>query len=143
MALLNQNCFSPQSLSCSYHRLSYMQMGLVQLRLAITLVWKIQIQPVKHFYVACNELIHMALLNQNCFSPQSLLCSCYRLSSMQMGLVVICSIPIIHNLVWKVQFQPVKHFYVACNELNHIALLNQKCFSPQSVSCSYRRLTSM
>ena len=36
---------------------------------AITLVWKVQLQQVKHFYVACNELIHMALFNQKFFPP--------------------------------------------------------------------------
>ena len=63
----------------------------------MTLVWKVQFQPVKHFYAACNELIHMALLSQKFFSPQSLSCSYHRLTSMQMGLVVIYSSPISHN----------------------------------------------
>ena len=49
------------------------------------------------FYVACNELIHMPLLDQKYFPPQSLSCSCHRLSSMQMGLVEICSTSISHN----------------------------------------------
>ena len=49
------------------------------------------------FFVACNELIHMALLNQKYFSPQSLSCSSHRLSSMQMGLFEICSTSISHN----------------------------------------------
>ena len=39
----------------------------------------------------------MALLNQRFFSPQSLSCSYHRLTSMQMGLVVIFSISISHN----------------------------------------------
>ena len=146
MALLNQKYFSPQSLSCSYRRLTSMQMGLVEilsLRLAITLVWKVQFQPVKHFYVACNELIHMAHLNQKYFSPQSLSCSCHRLSSMQMGLVEICSTSISHNFGLEGQIPTSQHFYVACNDLIHMAHLNQKYFSPQSLSCSYRRLTSM
>ena len=60
-----------------------------------------------------------------------------------MGLVVICSSSISHHLVWKGQLQQVKHFYVACNELIRMALLNQRVFSPQSLSCSYHRLTSM
>ena len=38
----------------------------------------------------------MAHLNQNCLSPQSL-CSYRRLTSMQMGLVEICSNSISHN----------------------------------------------
>ena len=49
------------------------------------------------FLYTCNELIHMALLNQKYFSPLSLSCSCHRLSSMQMGLVEICSTSISHN----------------------------------------------
>ena len=69
----------------------------VQVQLAITLVCKVQFQQVKHFYVACNELIHMTLLNQKCFSPQSWSCSYHGLTSMQMGLVVICSTSISHN----------------------------------------------
>ena len=49
------------------------------------------------FYIPCNELIHMAPLKQNCFFPQSLSCSYRRLTSMQMGLVEICSTSICHN----------------------------------------------
>ena len=49
------------------------------------------------FFVACNELIHMALLNQKYLPPQSLSCSCHRLSSMQMGFVEICSTSFRHN----------------------------------------------
>ena len=56
-----------------------------------------QITKVKHFYVACSELIHMALFNQNYFSPQSLSCSCHRISSMQMDFVEICSTSISHK----------------------------------------------
>ena len=48
------------------------------------------------FYVACNELIHMTLLNQSVF-PKSLSCSYRRLTSMQIGLFVICSISISHD----------------------------------------------
>ena len=69
----------------------------VEVQLAITLVWKVQLKEVNHFYIPCNELIHMAHLNQKYFSPQSLSCSCHRLSSMQMGLVEICSTSICHN----------------------------------------------
>ena len=113
----------------------------VQLRLAITLVWKVQFQPVKHFYVACNELIHMALLNQKCFSPQSLSCSYHRLTSMQMGLVEICSTSISHNFGLEGPIPTSQAFlYVACNELIHMAHLNQKYFSPQSLSCSCHRI---
>ena len=147
MAHLNQKCFSPQSLSCSYRRLTSFKwawLRFVQLRLAIPLVWKVQLKPVKHFYVACNELIHMALLNQKCFSPQSLSCSYHGLTSMQMGLVVICSTSISHNFGLKSPTTTSQaFFYVACNELIHMEHLNQNCFSPQSLSCSYRRLTSM
>ena len=39
----------------------------------------------------------MEHLNQKCFSPQNLSCSYHRLTSMQMGLVVICSSSISHN----------------------------------------------
>ena len=42
----------------------------VQVRLAITSVWKLQFQQFKHFSVACNRLLHMAHLNQKCFSTQ-------------------------------------------------------------------------
>ena len=47
---------------------------------------------------------------------------------MQMGLVVICSTSISHNFGLKVQFQLFKHFYIPCNELIHMAHLNQKFF---------------
>ena len=100
MALLNQKCFSPQSLSCSYRRLTSMQIGLVEIcstSISHNFGLEGQIQPVKHIYVACNELIHMALLNQKCFPPQSLSCSYRRLTSMQMGLVEICSTSFSHN----------------------------------------------
>ena len=49
------------------------------------------------FYIPCNEPILMAHLNQKCFFLQSLSCSYRRLTSMQMGLVVICSSSISHN----------------------------------------------
>ena len=123
-----------------------MQMGLVVIcstSIIHNFGLKGPIATSQAFYVACNELIHMALLNHKCFSPQSLSCSYRRLTSMQMGLVVICPTSISHNFGLKVQFQPVKHFYVACNELIYMALLNQNCFSPQSLSCSYHRLTSI
>ena len=41
-----------------------------QARLAITLVWKVQLQQFKHFYIACSKLFHMVRLNQECFSTQ-------------------------------------------------------------------------
>ena len=47
--------------------------------------------------MACNELIHMKHLNQECFSPQNVSRSFHRLTSMQVCLVVICSSPISHN----------------------------------------------
>ena len=140
MEHLNQKCFSPQN---SYPRLTSMQLAslwFVQVPSAITLVWKVQ---CKYFYIACDELIHMEHLNQNCFSPQNLLWSYHRLTSMQIACLWFVRVRLAITLVWKVQFQPVKHFYVACNELIRMALLNQKFFSPQSLSCSYRRLTSM
>ena len=147
MALLNQKCFSPQSLSCSYHGLTSMQMGLVVIcstSISHNFGLKSPITTSQaFFYVPCNELIHMAHLHQKCFSPQSLSCSYRRLTSMQMAWLRFVQIRLAITLVWKVRFWPVKHFCVACNELNHMALLNQKCFSPQSLSCSYHRLTSM
>ena len=101
MPLLNQKYFPPQSLSCSYHRLSSMQMGLVVI-CSSSIGHNFGLEgPITtsqaFFYVACNELIHMALLNQNCFSPQILSCSYRRLSYMQMGLVEICSTSISYN----------------------------------------------
>ena len=70
MALLNQKYFPLKVCRVrviDYHPCKWTWLRFVQLRLAITLVWKVQFQPVKHFYVACNELIHMAHLNQKCF----------------------------------------------------------------------------
>ena len=94
------------------------------------MVWKVQLQQVKYFYIPCNELIHKALLNQKCFSPQSLSCSYHRLTSMQMGLVVICSSSISYNFSLEGPILTSQaFFYVACNELIHIVLLNQNCFS--------------
>ena len=113
-----------------------MQMGLVVIcstSIIHNFGLKVQLQQVKHFYVACNELIHMALLNHKCFSPQSLSCSYRRLTSMQMGLVVICPTSISHNFGLKVQLQQVKHFYVACNELIHMALLTKIFFTSKFV----------
>ena len=98
---------------------------------------------MKHFYVACNDLIHMAHLNQKYFSPQSLSCSYRRLTSMQMGLVEICSTSISHNFGLEGPIPTSQAFYVGFNDLIHMAHLNQKYFSPQSLSCSYRRLTSL
>ena len=146
MAHLNQKFFSPQDLSWSYRRLTSIQLALlwfVQVLLAITLVWKVQFQLFNHYYIACNELIHMALLNQKCFSPQNLSWSYRRLTSMQLALLWFVQVRLAITLVCKVQFQLFKHFYIACNELIHVALLNQKCFSPQNLSWLYRRLTSM
>ena len=65
--------------------------------IAITLVWKVQFQQFKLFYIACNELIPMEHFNQKIFSPQNLSGSFHRLTSMQVCLVVICSSPISHN----------------------------------------------
>ena len=67
----------------------------------------------------------MALLNHKYFSLQNLSCSCHRLSSMQMGLVVICSSSISYNFGLERQLEQVKHFYVACNELIHTTLVKQ------------------
>ena len=103
----------------------------------------VQLQQVKHFYIPCNELIHMAHLNQKCFSPQSLSCSYHRLTSMQMGFVVICSSSISHNFSLEGPITTSQAFFIPCNELIHVAHLNQKCFSPQSLSCLCHRLTSM
>ena len=140
MAHLNQKCFSPKDLSWSYRKLTSMQLTFlwfVQVRLAIALVLKVQFQLFKHFYIACNELIRMAHLNQN------LSWSYRKLTSMQLALLWFVQVRLAITLVWKVQFQLFKHFYIACNELIHMAHLNQKCFSPQNFSWSYRRLTSM
>ena len=81
-----------------------------------------------HFYVACNELIHMEHLNQKCFSPQNLSRSYHRLNIHANGLVVIYSSLIIVSLDWKVQFQQFKHFYIACNKLIYMEHFNQNCF---------------
>ena len=62
---------------------------------------------------------------------------------MQMGLVVICSSSIRHNFGLESPITTSQAFYVACNELIHVALLNQKYLPPQSVSCSCHRLSSM
>ena len=80
--------------------------------LAITLVLKFQLQQIKHFCIPCNELIHMAHLNQNCFSPQSLSCSYHRLTSMQMGLVVICSSSISHNFGFECPIPTSQAFFM-------------------------------
>ena len=72
----------------------------------------------------------MAHLNQKCFSPQSLSCSYHRLTSMQMGLVVICSSSISHNFGLEGAIPIVHAFFIACNELIHMEHLNQKCFFP-------------
>ena len=85
----------------------------------------------------------MKHLNHKCFSPQNLSRSFHRLTSMQVCLVVICSSLIAITFVWKVQFQQFKLFYISCNELIHIEHFNQKCFSPQNLSRSFHRLTSM
>ena len=85
----------------------------------------------------------MEHFNQKIFSPQNLSRSFHRLTSMQVCLVVICSSLIAITFVWKVQFQQFKLFYISCNELIHIEHFNQKCFSPQNLSRSFHRLTSM
>ena len=85
----------------------------------------------------------MAHLNQKFFSPQSLWCSYRRLTSMQMGLVEICSTSISHNFGLEGPIPTSQPFYLACIELIHMALLNQKYFSPQSLSCSCHRLLSI
>ena len=146
MEHLNQKFFSPQNLSWSYHRLISFQMAwlwFVQVQLDITLNWKVQFLQFKHFYVACNELIHMEHLNQKFFSPQNLSWSYHRLISIQMAWLWFVQVQLAITLNWKVQFLQFKHFYVACNELIHMEHLNQKWFSPQNLSWSYHRLTSM
>ena len=143
MEHLNQKCLSPQNFSWSYHRLTSMQLAwlwFVQVRLAITLVWKVQFQQFKHFYIACIELIHMEHFNQKSFSPQSLSWSYHRLISMQMGLFVFCSSLISLNFGLEGPIPTTSIFYT-CNELIHMAHLNQKCIFPQSLSWSYHRLT--
>ena len=115
----------------------------VQVGLAITFVRKVQFHQFKHFYIACNELIPMEHLNQNCFSPKNLSRSYHRLTSMQMAWVWFAQVRLAITFVRKVQFHQFKHFYIACNELIHMDHLNQKCFPPQGLSWSYHRLTSM
>ena len=144
--LVSSKVFSPQNLSWSYHRLTFMQMAwlwFVQIQLAITLVWKFQFQQFKHFYIACNELVQMEHLNQKCFSPQNLSWSYHRLTSMKMAWLWFVQVQLAITLVWKVQFQQFKHFCIACNELIHMEHLNQRCFFSQNLSWSYHRLTSM
>ena len=85
----------------------------------------------------------MEHFNHKCFSPQNLSQSFHRLTSMQVCLVVICSSPISHNFGLEVQFQQFKLFYIACNELIHMEHFNHECFSPQNLSGSFHRLTSM
>ena len=146
MGHLNQKCFSPQYLSWWYHRLTSMQMALlwfVQVWLSITSVWKVQFQQFKQFYKACNELLHMEHLNQKCFPLQNLSWSYHRLTSMQMAWLWFVEVRLAITLVWKVQFQQFKHFYIACNDLIHMKHLNQKGFPPHDLSRSYHRLTSM
>ena len=45
-----------------------MQMVRCDLFKFITLVWKVQFQQFKHFYIACSKLFLMVHLNQKCFS---------------------------------------------------------------------------
>ena len=71
----------------------------------------------------------MEYLNQYCFSPQNLSRSFHRLTSIQVCLVVICSSLIAITLVWKVQFQQFKPFYIACNELIPMEHFNQRVFA--------------
>ena len=142
----NQKCFPCQNLSWSYHRLTSMQMDwlwYVQVRLAISFVWKVQFKQFKHFYVACNELIQMEHLNQKCFPRQNLSWSYHRLTSMQMAWLWFVQVRLTITFVWKVQFKQFKHFYIACNDLIHMEHWNQKCFPRQNLSWSYHRLTSI
>ena len=117
----------------------------VQVRLAITMVRKVQFKQFKHFYIACNDLIHMEHLNQKCFPRQDLSWSYHRLTSMQMACLSFVQVRLAITFVEKVQFKQFKRFYihVACNELIHMEHLNQKCFPRQDLSWSYHRLTSM
>ena len=146
MEHLNQKCFSLQSLSWSYHRLTSLQLAwlwFVQVPFAITLVWKVQFHQFKHFYIACIELIHMEHFNHKCFSAQNLSWSYHRLTSMHLASLWFVQVPLAITFVWKVQFQQFKHFYIACIELIHMEHFNHKCFSPQNLSWSYHRLASM
>ena len=45
-----------------------MQMVRCDLFKFITLVWKVQFQQFKHFYIACSKPFRMVHLNQKCFS---------------------------------------------------------------------------
>ena len=63
----------------------------------------------------------MEHLNPNRFSPQSLSCSYHRLTSRQMGLVVICSSSISHNFGLEGPIPTSQaFFYIAFNELIHM-----------------------
>ena len=85
----------------------------------------------------------MKHLNQECFSPQNLSRSFHRLTSMQVCLVVICSSPLTHNFDLEGSIPTSQAFCIACNEVHHMEHLNQECFSPQNLSRSFHRLTSM
>ena len=129
MAHLNQKYFPPQSLSCSYHRLTSMQMGFVVI-FSSSISHNFDLEgPIPTSQASCSELIHMAHLNQKYFPPQSLSCSYHRLTSMQMGFVVIFSSSISHNFDLE---GPIPTSQASCSELIHMAHLNQKCFSPRS-----------
>ena len=62
---------------------------------------------------------------------------------MQVCLVVICSSPISHNFDLEGPIPTSQAFYIACNELIPMEHFNQKSFSPQNLSRSFHRLTSM
>ena len=146
MEHLNPKCFPRQDLSWSYHRLTSLQLGwvwFVQVRLAITLVWKVQVKQFKHFNIACNDLIHMEHLNRNCFPRQDLSWSYYRLTSIQMAWLWFVQVRLAITLVWKVHCKQFKHFFIGCSGHIHLEHLNQNCFPRQDLSWSYHRLTSM
>ena len=146
MEHLNQKCFPRQDLSWSYHRLTSMQMAwlwFVQVRLATTLVGKVQFKQFKLFYIACNELIHIEHLNPKCFPRQDLSWSYHRLTSIQMAWLRFVQVRLAITLVWNGQFRQFKHFSIACSDHIHMEHLNPKCFPRQDLSWSYHRLTSI
>ena len=75
MEHLNQECFSPQNLSRSFHRVTSMQVCLVEICSSPNshnFGLEFPIPTSQAFYIACNEVHHMEHLNQECFSPQKI-----------------------------------------------------------------------
>ena len=76
----------------------------------ITLVWKVQLLKLEHFFIACNELIHMKHLNQQCFPPKNLY---HELTNIHAnGLVVICSSSISHKFGLEGPIPTIQAFFI-------------------------------